>query len=56
MVQKTMIFSHRSLRHYGALACILATLMVAGCGIKPGSLKQPEGTQPNDFPRDYPQE
>jgi hypothetical protein len=43
-------------RKYGLWITLLATTaMIAGCGIKPGRLDQPPGTEPNDFPRDYPQ-
>lgn len=31
-----------------------ATLILAGCGIKPGSLTSPEGKDSDTFPRTYP--
>jgi hypothetical protein len=42
---------------YGLYALLLATvLLVSACGIKPKDLSAPEGSDPNDFPRHYPQE
>lgn len=44
------------MRKYGLWIALLATaVMIAGCGIKPNHLDQPPGTEPNEFPRDYPQ-
>ncbi len=40
---------------YGLCLALLATLPLNACGIKPGKLEQPAGTEKNDFPRDYPQ-
>jgi predicted small lipoprotein YifL len=42
-------------RNYGLWLALLATLLISACGIKPGRLEQPPGTDKNDFPRDYPQ-
>jgi len=42
---------------YGLYALLLATvLLVSACGIKPSNPAAPEGSDPNAFPREYPQE
>ena len=41
-------------RNYGLWLALLATVLVASCGIKPGHLDPPAGTDKNKFPQDYP--
>ena len=40
--------------NYGLWLALLATLLIASCGIKPTHLEPPAGTDKNDFPRTYP--
>lgn len=42
------------LTNYGLCITLLATLLIAGCGIKPGHLDPPQGADKNEFPRPYP--
>jgi len=47
------MLSHRK---YGLWLALLATLLIAACGIKPGHLDPPASDKPNQFPRTYPSE
>lgn len=42
-------------RNYGLWLPLLSTLLLLGaCGIKPGKLEPPQGTDNDTFPREYP--
>ncbi len=41
-------------RNYGLCALLLATVLLAGCGIKPGHVEPPEGVDKTAFPKTYP--
>lgn len=41
-------------RNYGLYAALLATLLIAACGIKPSKLDPPPGAENTPFPKTYP--